>query len=259
MERVDHDGRSTAYRIVEVGADGPTALYVHGSGGTHRLWSGQYAPDGPAHPAVALDLSGHGASDDVATAAGRESLAGYVEDVVAVAEATGANVLVGNSLGGAVALRTVLEERIDLQALVLAGTGAKLAVHDDLREALATDFEGAIATLHGEGLLFHDPAEQVRDHSIGTMRDVGQSVTRRDFETCHRFDVRDRLDAVDVPTLAICGEHDRLTPPSYHEYLAEAIPDATFEAVPDCAHLAMAECPTAFNSAVAAFLEERGQ
>jgi pimeloyl-ACP methyl ester carboxylesterase len=254
MKTVEHDGRTTAYRYVTGDRDGPAVLYVHGSGATHQLWSQQYAPDGPTHPAAALDLSGHGASDDVDTPPGNETLTAYVDDVVAVAEATDAAVLVGNSLGGAVALATVLDRDPPLQALVLAGSGAKLTVHEDLRADLAEDFEDAVGYLHGDDLLFHEPEARTRDHSIETMQAVGQAVTRRDFETCHRFDVRDRLDGVDVPTLALCGEYDGLTPPSYHEYLAEEIPAGAFETVPGAAHLAMVERPVQFNNAVTEFL-----
>ncbi|PSP95925.1 alpha/beta hydrolase [Halobacteriales archaeon QS_4_62_28] len=255
METVTHDGRKTAYRLVEGDASGPTTLYVHGSGGTHRLWSPQYGPNGPAHPAVAVDLSGHGESEDIDAPPGPETLAAYVSDVVAVASETAPAVLVGTSLGGAVVLQTVLERECKPQALVLAGTGAKLAVLDALREDLATDFEAAVDFLHAEERLFFDPSGRVREHSTRRMTAVGQAVTRRDFETCHRFDVRDRLDEIDVPTLAVCGEHDHLTPPAYHESLTAKVPEATMATVPKAAHLAMAERPTAFNEALAGFFD----
>ncbi|MEF8780214.1 MAG: alpha/beta hydrolase, partial [Haloferacaceae archaeon] len=49
--------------------------------------------------------------------------------------------------------------------------------------------------------------------------------------------------------------HDRLTPPWYHEYLAEEIPDCELAHVEDAAHLAMLEQPTAFNAALEEFLD----
>jgi len=255
METVGHDGRETAYRLATPGAAGPTTLFVHGSGGTHRVWAAQYGPKGPVHPAVAVDLSGHGASADVATAPGPETLAAYTDDVVAVARATDAAVLVGNSLGGAVVLRAVLERELPVERVVLAGSGAKLAVREDLRTWLAEDFERALSWLHGEDRLFHDPADRLRERSLAQMRATGRAVTERDFLTAHRFDVRDRLDAVDVPLLALVGEHDGLTPVAYHEYLATAVPDGEVAVVPDAAHLAMVERPAAFGAALADFLE----
>jgi pimeloyl-ACP methyl ester carboxylesterase len=89
------------------------------------------------------------------------------------------------------------------------------------------------------------------------MYDAGQAVTYRDFRTCHTFDVRDRLDELSLPSVAIVGEHDQLTPPWYHEYLAENLPDCTAVEIPGAAHLAMLERPAAFNAAVREFLDER--
>jgi len=257
MEVARHHGRETAYRLAgdDGGTDGLDVLYVHGSGATHRVWAAQYGPDGPSHPAAALDLSGHGDSDDLTTEPGQETLSAYARDVVAVAREIDADVLVGNSLGGAVAQHVALETEFDPSGLVLAGSGAKLAVTDDLREWLADDFERAVEFLHGDDMLFHDVDERTLDRSKSEMHETGRAVTRRDFLTCHAFDVRDRLDEIDAPTLAVVGEHDSLTPPAYHEYLVEHVPDCEYAAIEAAAHLAMAERPAAFNRTVREFLD----
>lgn len=253
MESVAHDGRATPYRTVGLDSPGPTAVYVHGSGATHQIWANQYGPHRPIGAVGALDLAGHGGATDVG--ADEAALGAYVDDVAAVADAVDANLLVGNSLGGAVALQAVLDGRVDPGALVLVGTGAKLAVRDDLRDLLASDFDRAIDVLHADGVLFHDPSDTLRERSMATMRAVGQRVVRRDFLTCHSFDVRDRLGEIDVPALALVGEYDSLTPPAYHEYLAEEIPGGEWDVVDGAAHLAMLEQPGAFEEAIAAFTE----
>lgn len=255
METVTHDGRETAYRLTRPGGSGPTALYVHGSGGNHRLWATQYGPDGPVHPAVALDLSGHGESDDVATEAGDGTLAAYAADVAAVAAETDAEVLVGNSLGGAVIFRVLLDGLYDPAGVVFAGTGAKLAVHERIRALLDEDYGAVIEFLHEDSRLFYRGDEEVIERSADAMRETGQSVTRRDYRSCHTFDVRDKLDGIGVPALALVGEHDNLTPPAYHEYLAEELPDCEFAVVDDAAHLAMVERPEAFNARLREFVE----
>jgi 3-oxoadipate enol-lactonase len=160
-----------------------------------------------------VDLSGHGDSADIDTPPGPETLAAYAADVAAVASGVDADVLVGNSLGGAVVFET----------------------------------------LHADSRLLHNPDETLREQSVDVLRSVGRRVTRRDFLTCHTFDVRDRLDEVDVPALAVVGEHDSLTPPSYHEYLAAELPDCSLTVIEDAAHLAMLEQPAAFNDAVGGY------
>jgi len=254
MQTVHHDGRETAYRRTDFGNEAPPVLFVHGSGGTHEIWAEQYGRRGNDYPAVALDLGGHGASDDVETEPGIETLDAYAEDVRAVARDTGARVFVGNSLGGAVILHLLLTDGVDPVGVVLAGTGAKLSVHEGLREWLAEDFDRAVEFLHGEDFLFHDPGEETVAASKTAMREVGRAVTERDFLSCHAFDVRDRLDELDTPALAVVGEHDSLTPPAFHEYLAEHIPDAGVVTITDAAHLAMLEQPDAFNGALDIFL-----
>ena len=257
METVEHLGRETAYSYSDRGGDGPPVLFVHGSGGSHAVWKSQRRL-ADRWPVVALDLSGHGHSADIDASPGFTALAAYADDVVAVAEATDARVLVGNSLGGAVVMHVLLEREFSPDAAVLVGTGARLGVLDDLLEWLEEDFERAIGFLHGEDLLFHDPDPRLVETSKELMRETGRGVTYRDFLTCHRFDVRDRLGEIDVPTLSLYGEHDRLTPPWYHEYLAENVgADGRLAEIDDAAHLVMLERPAAFNEALASFLESK--
>lgn len=255
METVKHHGRRTAYQVADRGGDAAPLLCIHGSGGTSDLWQGQFKM-ADERPIVAVDLSGHGESDDITATPGYETLAAYAEDVVAVAEATDAEILVGASLGGAVALTIALEWEFDPEALVLAGAGARLSVLDDLLTWLEDDFDHAIEFLHRPDALFYDADEQVIERSKETLRETGQGVTARDFLTCHRFDVRDRLDEISAPSLAVVGEYDRLTPRWYHEYLADNIPECDLAVIGNAAHLAMVERPAAFNAVVRQFLKD---
>lgn len=253
METVTHHGRTTAYRAADRGATGPTLLCVHGSGATHELWKAQFRL-ADEYPVVALDLSGHGDSEDVSAEPGYETLSAYVDDLLAVRDATDADVLVGNSLGGAVVVHALLERSIRPAGVVLSGTGAKLAVLSDLREWLEDDFERALSFLHAPGRFFVDPDDEVRTASMETMRATGREVTRRDFLSCHTFDVRDRLEEIHVPALAVVGRADKLTPPEYHEFLAERLRACDLAVIEDAAHLAMLERPGAFNAALEEFL-----
>jgi pimeloyl-ACP methyl ester carboxylesterase len=273
MATVTHHGRTTAYHRSDRGATGDPVLFVHGSGGSHEVWKAQLGRLSSTVPVVAVDLSGHGDSEDLSgTDLGWETLSAYADDVLAVARETDAATVVGNSLGGAVAMHLVLERSFDPDALVLAGSGAKLSVLDDLLawldggsanadadaldDGTVGDFDRAVEFLHGEDRLFHDPDDRYVDLSKEGMRAVGQRVTRRDFRSCHTFDVRDRLDEITVPTLAVVGEHDQLTPPQYHEYLAENVRDGRYADIEDAAHLAMLERPEAFNETLLDFLDD---
>ncbi|MGQ4555111.1 alpha/beta fold hydrolase [Halobellus sp. GM3] len=256
MQTVTHHGRTTAYRVFDRDATGPTVLAVHGSGGSHRAWSAQ-AKLAADYPFVAVDLSGHGESEDVSADPGYETLSAYVDDVVAVAEAVDADVLLGNSLGGAVVLSTLLERDLDVERVILAGTGARLPVLDDLLQWVAEDFERVIEFFHEPDHLFHDADEATLAVSRKALRSTGAATLERDFRTAHAFDVRGDLSAVDAPALALVGEYDRLTPLHFHEQLCEELPDCELTVLDDAAHLAMLEASSQFNDAVRTFLSER--
>lgn len=254
MDSVTHHGRETAYETFDRGGTGPGLLCVHGSGGTREVWKPQ-ARLADETPVTALDLSGHGDSDDTSADPGAETLGVYADDVAAVAAATDARVLVGNSLGGAVALWVALERDVPLNGLVLAGTGPRLPVLDDLLSWLADDFDRAVDFLHAPDRLFHAAEAEYTTASAEAMHATGRVVTERDFQTSHAFDVRDRLGEIEVPALALVGEHDRLTPVSYHETLSAEIRRCELGVIEDAAHLAMLERPQAFCGALSAFLD----
>lgn len=254
MQTVTHHGRDTTYRATEFD-DGDPVLYVHGAGGDHRVWVEQYGPKGIG-PAVAVDLTGHGDSDDADLAPGVETMDAYADDVVAVAEEAGARTLVGNSMGGTVAMWVALERDLELDRLVLCGTGAKLGVGDALLDRLDENFEAGVEAVHAPNLLFHDADAETIERSKAVLYDTGAAVTARDFCTCDWFDVRDRLDEIDTPALALTGEHDGMTPPAFTEYLGEHLPDCRVVLLDDCAHMSMVERPEAWNTRVRHFLDD---
>jgi pimeloyl-ACP methyl ester carboxylesterase len=69
-----------------------------------------------------------------------------------------------------------------------------------------------------------------------------------------RADSRADLPRIAVPTLAICGADDTLTPPAGMRAMAAAIAAARYVEVPAAAHLTPLEQPLAVNRAVSEFL-----
>lgn len=254
MQHVSHGGRETAYRVIGSDGEGPRTLYVHGSGGTHQSWVFQYSENGPVHPAVVLDLSGHGKSDDIDTGPGEETLTAYVDDVAAVAAETDPSVIVGHSLGGAVVLQAVLGGAVAPDAVVLAGTGPQLPVHEQIQTMLSENFEALVEFAHSGPYLYYNAGEEVLSQSKATMLETGQEVTGRDFLTCHEFDVSDDLAEINIPALAVVGTEDLMTPPAYHEQLAAEIPDCELATVDGAAHMLMIERAVEFNRTLEEFV-----
>jgi pimeloyl-ACP methyl ester carboxylesterase len=69
-------------------------------------------------------------------------------------------------------------------------------------------------------------------------------------ETDHTPD----LGRIDVPTLVLVGQHDRVCPPSDSRILADGIPEAVYVEVSDAGHLPNQERPEAFNLVVGDWL-----
>lgn len=99
---------STAISIVNLhisdsGAGNPPVLFLHSLAGNIGQWDAQLAHVRASRRAVALDLRGHGRSP--AAPDGNYAIAALVEDVHATVSALGLDsvVLVGHSMGGAVA------------------------------------------------------------------------------------------------------------------------------------------------------------
>lgn len=70
---------------------------------------------------------------------------------------------------------------------------------------------------------------------------------RQSLALKNRVDSRDTLATIECPTTVICGAQDRLCPVSFHELMADEIPDAELFVIEHCGHLATMECPDVVN------------
>ena len=74
-----------------------------------------------------------------------------------------------------------------------------------------------------------------------------------------RPDRRGDLPKIAVPTLVMVGEEDVITPPAEAQAMAEAIPNARLEVIPQAGHMAPYENPSAANAAILRFLKSLEQ
>lgn len=86
------------------------------------------------------------------------------------------------------------------------------------------------------------------------MRAVSTQVLWADFQACNNFNVIESVQRINLPTLVICGQEDRMTPVKYSEYLAQQIPQALLALIPDAGHMSMIEQPEAVNKAIMEFM-----
>ena len=65
------------------------------------------------------------------------------------------------------------------------------------------------------------------------------------------------ISTIAVPTLIVCGEYDRLTPPEVSREMHRAIPGSELCIIEDAGHLSNIENPRRFNEVVMEFLERQ--
>jgi pimeloyl-ACP methyl ester carboxylesterase len=250
-----HDTKVTARvvskRTVHKQTLRPTILFIHGAGGTHKVWRSQteFFKD-----AIAINLPGHGAGE------GKTSIDDYVEEVRGFCDAQGLRniVMIGASMGGAIAQKFALDHSEYLKALVLVSTGAKLRVNPVIFSAIEKDYYEAVELLMQ--FFFSEKAgSELKRKSADEMKKIKPEVTRGDFEACDKFNIMDRVKEINLPTLVICGLDDVLTPPKYSEYLKNNISGSKLEVIADAGHMVMREKPEEFNEKLDKFLEELGQ
>jgi pimeloyl-ACP methyl ester carboxylesterase len=241
--------QQTELYYAQAGQGQPALLFVHGAGGDHTIWGEQLRELAPSFSVAALDLNGHGRSP----AREGEGFQTYTEDVLAVLEALAMpTVVVGHSMGGAIALMVALQRPKDLVGLGLVGTGAKLRVHPQILELCQTDFERAIDFIVQWAFAEQSPPE-LRERACAQMRRNGADALLRDFSSCNTFDVMARLSEVAVPTLILCGRDDKLTPVKYSEFLQQNIPNAQLKIIEGAGHMVMVEQPHALTQALREF------
>jgi pimeloyl-ACP methyl ester carboxylesterase len=228
----------------------PSLLCVHGSGGCGQ----EFLPmlghlKGKANGA-AIDLPGHCRT----RGPGRVSVwdyAQWVADFIAAGPIR--PVLLGNSLGGAIALALGLGRPELLSGLVLWGTGGRLKVLPAILEGLKNDFLPTV-----EMLVRHAFAEgtdsAIKEAGRKSMAATLPEVLLGDYSACNDFDVMERLGEITLPTLVVCGQEDRLTPVKYGQFLTKGIAGSRMVVVPGAGHVLHQEKPRESAQALEGFL-----
>ena len=164
--------------------------------------------------------------------------------------------LVGTSYGGNVALRVALTAPERIIKLVLSGCdpNAPTAGGPDLAGGLEAAPDTVIAMLAGlvvkpehteAKAIFYEMA-----HRVGA--DAGANQARA---LAVREEVVSHLGALSMPALVVWGEEDSLAPVSGGQALADALPNAQFDTIPDCGHLPSLEKPDEYAALLYEFFQ----
>jgi len=228
-----------------------TLVFIHGSAGDHTNWICQYSALKDRFQTAALELPGHGRSEGP----GEQSVDAYVEWVRKHLAALGIArpVLIGHSLGAATSLTFAIRYGNLLAGIVTVGGGARMPVNPAILEGLKTNPE----PIYGMVVRFSfskAQRERFTKVMVESLSRVDPMIFHGDLTACDRLDLTSSAASIRVPTLILCGDDDKMTPPPLSEFLRDAIPGAKMALVPGAGHFAMMENPDAFNQALADFV-----
>jgi 3-oxoadipate enol-lactonase len=253
----------------EIFGEGEPLLLIMGLGGTLQGWALQIPALAEHYRVIALDNRGAGRSDKPDAPYDTATFAADTVSVLDAAELDSAHVL-GVSMGGLIAQELYHRYPQRLRSLILGCCGvgpddpAGIPAAEDVLAALALDrrttpVREVVAAM---AKAFYHPEYRAR---VPRLVERLVKVTEADPQPAHAYEHQlracyqpphnsPRLGEIQVPTLVLHGEHDRVWPLANAEYLAKHIPGARLHVIEQAAHMFMLERPKAFNRAVLEFL-----
>lgn len=223
-------------------------VFVHGAGNTGRVWYYQtrYFADSDA-----VTLPGYSQGKSFTSIDGyTQWLHDYIRD-----KGYERPVIIGHSMGGAIAQKYALDYPSELRGLVLIATGARLRVRPDFLQAMenAVNATAEEARKLVESFYSRVPAE-VREMVINDVVSTGVAARLNGYRCCDRFDVMDKVHLIKMPTLVISGTDDVMTPVKYARYLADKIEGAKLVIIEGTTHFVFLERPEEVNRAIEEFI-----
>ncbi len=166
-------------------------------------------------------------------------------------------ILLGHSLGGAVAQLYGLKYADEVKALVLIGSTARFTVPAaslDALEAMARNNDEAAYRKYLQDITYRLVAPEIRHVVVEARTAVGPAVMVHDLRCCDKFDIKDKVHAIKLPTLVICGSEDDKTPVEDAHYLTDKIEGPREAIIDGGTHSVFLEKPREVNKAIEEFL-----
>lgn len=168
-------------------------------------------------------------------------------------------ILIGNSLGGHVALLYTLQHQDNVKQLILTGSSGlfenamggsypKRGSYDYIKERV--------------GYTFYNPdtaTKELVDEVFETTKSIPKCLRIVAIaKSAQRHNISSELHLIKVPTLLIWGLNDTITPPMVAHEFNKRIPNSKLRFLDECCHAPMMEHPEKFNRILLEYLIEQG-
>jgi pimeloyl-ACP methyl ester carboxylesterase len=238
------------FKFVDEGK-GPVLLLLHGLFGALSNWEGvvnrfskNFQVVIPMLPIYEMPIK----------EAGLDGLRKFVEDFVSFKKLDNL-IIMGNSLGGHIALLYTLQNADKVKKLILTGSSGlfedsmggsypKRGNYDYIRERVAyTFYDPNVAT------------KDLVDEVFETTRSIPKCMRIVAIaKSAQRHNMAEDIPNITAPTLLVWGLNDTITPPIVAHEFNRLIPNSDLKFIDKCCHAPMMEHPEKFNELVEAFL-----
>lgn len=247
-------------RVLYIDAgEGTPLLLIPGADGMKETWRYQLPALAGRYRVIAPDLRSRFPAHS-----GFDRL---VDDAVELLDHLGLDsaVVIGQSLGGAIAMRLASAHPDRVRALVLANTLARISYeHVGLNATLLVPVAaaanrylptraarrlGRVWSEHDVWIYDSSPGwERVVDYALWTgSRTEPGHISGHRVRLLRNVDLRPELPGIEVPTLVLKGPRDTYTPAAWAEDIARRIPGAQYVEVDDTGHCSHISMPDEFN------------
>jgi pimeloyl-ACP methyl ester carboxylesterase len=247
-------------------ADAETVVLVEGLGYGRWMWQWQREALAERYETIVWDNRGTGDSD---APEGPYRIAEMASDLEAVLDDYGTESVhvVGTSMGGMIAQRYALDhDRAATLSLLCTSPGGDEAVEasPEVQRRMVAEPEGydeREVIRHRMAPAMTDKFREANDNLLKRIidwrleGDADEAAREAQLAAVGGFDVSDRLDEIEVPTLVAHGTADRILPFENGELLADGLPNARFEPFEGGPHLFFIEQSEAVNETLLDFLD----
>lgn len=241
--------------------DGPDLVLLHSLLSDRRVFARVVPRLAERHRVTLVDLPGFGGTDLV-----EPGIANYADMIGALFAHLDfdpdRSALLGNGLGGFVALATAVFHGVAFDRLVIAGAGAGFtsegtsAFHTMIEKVRNAGMEAvldmAVRRIFTEPYLDAHPDEGQERRNV--LRATDPEAFIRACQTLIMLDLRDSVARIENPTLIVVGSEDAATPPAMAADLCERIPNCSLEVFDGLAHAPQLQDPDRFLATVMPFL-----
>ncbi len=273
-QRINLHGREVAYRLE---GNGPLLVLVHGMAGSSATWDRVVPTLATRFTVLAVDLPGHGASAKPID--GDYSLGAFASVIRDLMLTLGFEhgTVVGQSLGGGIAMQFAYQFPSRCERLVLVSSGGLGREVSPLLRALAfpgTEFlypvifmpaardagRGLLGALRRIGLRPSPYVEQIWQSYESLTEPATRTAFARTLRSVvdangQRVSAHDRLPlARDIPTLIVWGSDDAIIPSRHADDAAATLPNCRVEIFERVGHFPHCEDPDRFAALLTDFM-----